>query len=70
MKKHSFELILKTLNDHQVKNLIAGGLAVVAHGYLRFTADIDLLLGMDEANLREALTAFSGLKYQSRATVH
>jgi hypothetical protein len=56
MEKHSLELILKTLNDHQGKYLIAGGLAVVAQGYLRFTADIHLLLGMDEANLREALT--------------
>jgi hypothetical protein len=69
MEKHSLELILKTLNDHQVKYLIAGGLAVVAHGYLRFTADIDLLLSMDEANLREALEAFSVLKYQPRAPV-
>ena len=69
MEKHSLELILKALNDHRVKYLIAGGLAVVAHGYLRFTADIDLLLGMDEANLREALEAFSVLKYQPRAPV-
>jgi hypothetical protein len=69
MKKNSLELIIKALNDHQVKYLIAGGLAVVAHGYLRFTADIDLMLGMDEANLKEAVEAFSKLKYQPRAPV-
>jgi hypothetical protein len=62
MEKHSLEMIVKALNDRQVKYLIAGGLAVVAHGYLRFTADIDLLLSMDEANLKEALEAFSALK--------
>ena len=69
MGKHSIELIVKALNDHQVKYLIAGGLAVVAHGYLRFTADLDLLLSMDEANLREAFGAFSILKYQPGAPV-
>jgi len=69
MEKHSLELIVKTLNDHQVKYLIVGGLAVVAHGYLRFTADIDLLLSMEEANLRKALEAFSALNYQPRAPV-
>jgi hypothetical protein len=69
MEKRSLELIVKALNDRRVKYLIAGGLAVVAHGYLRFTADIDLLLSMDKANLGEALEAFSALKYQSRAPV-
>jgi hypothetical protein len=69
MEKHSLELIAKALNVRQVQYLIAGGLAVVAHGYLRFTADIDLLLSMDEANLRKALEAFSTLRYQPRAPV-
>ena len=49
--------------------MIAGGLAVVAHGFLRFTADVDVFLALDEENLRRALPALSGLGYRPRAPV-
>lgn len=69
MEKHSIESIVRTLNDHRVKYLIAGGLAVVAHGYIRFTADIDLVLGMEKQNLTDAVTALKTLNYRPRAPV-
>lgn len=69
MHKKSIEEIVKALNDASVRYLIAGGLAVVAHGYLRFTADLDLILDLDEDNARRALTALSGLGYRPRAPV-
>lgn len=34
--------VLRTLNEHEVRYLVVGGLAVVAHGYVRFTKDLDL----------------------------
>jgi hypothetical protein len=46
MKKRSLERVLDALNRHEVRYLIAGGLAVVAHGYPRFTSDVDLILDM------------------------
>jgi predicted nucleotidyltransferase len=69
MEKHSIESIVRSLNDHQVKYLIAGGLAVVAHGYVRFTSDIDLVLAMNRQNLTDAVAAFKALNYQPRAPV-
>jgi predicted nucleotidyltransferase len=69
MEKHSVELIVHGLNTHQVKYLIAGGLAVVAHGYVRFTADVDLLLAMDSSNLARTVLALKTLKYRPRAPV-
>lgn len=69
MEKHTIELIVRSLNDHDVKYLIAGGLAVVAHGYVRFTADIDIMLAMDRHNLSQAVAALASLKYQPRAPV-
>jgi hypothetical protein len=69
MQKHSIELIVRALNDHQIKYLIVGGLAVVAHGYVRFTADIDLVLAMDNQNLSAAVTALKSLNYRPRAPV-
>ena len=70
MQKSSVEAIVKVLNEHRVRYLIAGGLAVVAHGYVRFTADVDLILATDEANLRRAVSALESLGYRSRAPVN
>ena len=60
MRKQSVEEIVRVLNAASVRYLIAGGLAVVAHGYLRFTADVDLILDLDEDNTRRALAALAG----------
>jgi predicted nucleotidyltransferase len=69
MERSSVEKIVRVLNDHRVRYLIVGGLAVAAHGYLRFTADIDLVLAFDNENLAAALAAFHSLVYQPRAPV-
>jgi predicted nucleotidyltransferase len=69
MEKQSVELIVGSLNDQGVKYLIAGGLAVVAHGYLRFTADVDIMLAMDSHNLSKGVAALKGLNYQPHAPV-
>jgi len=37
-----FEPVLKILNDAGVRYLIVGGVAVVLHGFLRTTGDLDL----------------------------
>ena len=42
MRLASFETIAKALESADVRYLVAGGLAVNAHGILRFTKDIDL----------------------------
>lgn len=69
MKTHSVESIVKALNDAEVRYLIAGGLAVVAHGYLRFTADVDLILDLEQPNAGKALAALKALGYRPRAPV-
>ena len=47
-----------------VRYLIAGGLAENAHGYLRFTKDVDLVIELEPDNLRVALTALGRLGYR------
>jgi hypothetical protein len=46
-----FDLI-KTLADADVDYVLVGGLAVALHGYPRVTMDVDVVLAMDEENLR------------------
>ena len=37
-----FEPVLKALSDARVRYLVVGGVAVVFHGHLRTTGDLDL----------------------------
>ena len=63
------EAVVQALNETGARYLIVGGLAVVAHGHLRFTADIDLVLDFDTGNLRGATAALGSLGYRPRAPV-
>jgi hypothetical protein len=69
MERHSVEAIVAALNVANVRYLIAGGLAVVAHGHVRFTADIDLMLSLEPDNVGRAIEALSRLGYQPRVPV-
>lgn len=65
----SVETIVTALNAAEVRYLIVGGLAVAAHGYLRFTADVDLVLDPDPQALERAIEALAALGYRPRAPV-
>jgi hypothetical protein len=69
MKSDSVRAILRALHAAQSRFLIVGGLAVVAHGYLRFTADIDLVIALDPGNARRSLNALASLGYYPRMPV-
>ena len=63
MKLRSFEAVVGALNDAGVRYLIAGGLAVNAHGYLRFTHDVDLIVHLVPENVSLAFRALEALGY-------
>lgn len=63
MKLASVEAIVRALEEAAARYLVAGGLAVNAHGYLRFTKDIDIVLQLDRGNTERALLALEGLGY-------
>jgi hypothetical protein len=69
MKSDSIRAILGALHAAQSRFLIVGGLAVVAHGYLRFTADIDLAIALDPENAHRSLNALASLGYHPRMPV-
>lgn len=69
METHSVGAIVKALNTANVRYLVVGGLAVVAHGYVRFTADVDLIVDLEPANATRAVTALESLGYRPRAPV-
>jgi predicted nucleotidyltransferase len=64
MKIDDVGTILRALNDANVRYLIVGGLAVVAHGYVRFTQDIDLVVQLERENVLRAMNALTGIGYR------
>ena len=63
------EAILRALNDAEVRYLIVGGLAVVAHGYVRYTADVDIVLDLKSENALRAIKALEAIGYRPLAPV-
>ena len=63
------EAILTALGESGTRYLVVGGVALVLHGHPRFTADLDLVLSLEQANLRSALGALRSLGYRPRAPV-
>lgn len=63
------EKVIGALNQERVRFLVAGGVAVVLHGYLRTTADLDLVVQLDSSNVLRALRALGSLGYRPRAPV-
>jgi hypothetical protein len=57
--------------DHisRILSALNAGVAVVLHGHLRFTADLDLVLALDRDNVLAALEALKGLGFQPRPPV-
>lgn len=65
MKLSSFDALVSALDRAgAVRYLIAGGLAVNAHGYLRFTKDVDVVLQLVPDNVERAFAALAGLGYR------
>ena len=63
MELRSVEAIVRALNSADVRYLIVGGLAVNAHGYVRLTVDVDLVVALEFENIVKALRALKAIDY-------
>lgn len=64
MKGSSAKAIFKALDERRVRYLIAGGIAVNAYGYLRFTKYIDFVIELVPENIVQAFAALNALGYR------
>ncbi len=64
-----FEDALMLLRDGGVRFIVVGGTAVILHGVPRTTADLDLVVDLEPANLRLLVSAMTRLGYRPRAPV-
>lgn len=64
-----YENVFKALNKARIKYAVAGGVAVVLHGYIRFTADLDLIIHLEEKNIDKLFDTLRKSGYKPRLPV-
>ncbi|MEO7672602.1 MAG: DUF6036 family nucleotidyltransferase [Pyrinomonadaceae bacterium] len=52
-----FKELLKLLNSNEVEYLVIGGYAVIIHGYVRNTSDLDIVVSRDRDNAEKCVKA-------------
>ncbi len=57
MEVRSIEAIVRALNGAGVRYVVVGGIAVNAHGFVRATRDIDIVLQLEASNVQHGLNA-------------
>lgn len=62
----SADTLLRALADHRVEFIVIGGFAVIAHGYVRATKDLDIVPDPNPENLARLADALSTLNARVR----
>lgn len=69
MTETSFNAIVQALHAANVRYLVVGGIAVNAHGYHRYTKDVDLVIELLPENARAAFDALLSIGYRPMVPV-
>ncbi len=69
MRVAQFEQVFRALEQAQVRYLVVGGMAVIAHGIVRLTNDLDLVLVFEEENLARGVRALEALGFKAKIPV-
>ena len=69
MADEGISIVLQALSQRGVRYIVVGGVAVVLHGHLRVTADLDLVVSLDRPNALAAIEALMTLGFRPLAPV-
>jgi len=64
-----YESVFRALNKFDVHYVVAGGIAVVLHGVVRLTADLDLIIDLAPENVKKFSEAMESLGYRPKVPV-
>lgn len=64
-----YEDLFKELHNAGVRYLVVGGVAVILHGFVRATADLDLMVALDKPNVLIFLGLMKNKGYRPKAPV-
>ncbi|MEM9080957.1 MAG: hypothetical protein AAGC74_09735 [Verrucomicrobiota bacterium] len=69
MKVASILAVARALQEAEVKYLVVGGVAVNLYGHQRATKDLDLVIGLEEENIRKGIRVLKSVGYQPKLPV-
>ena len=64
-----YEEVFRALGDNHVRYLVVGGVALVLHGVVRLTGDLDLMIDLEPANANLFLKVMTDLGYHPKLPV-
>jgi len=64
-----YEDLFKALKEDKIEYVVVGGLALVLHGVVRLTADLDLIVALKEDNINKFAKMMTRLGYKPKAPV-
>lgn len=64
MKLAAFDAVTSALNAANTRYLVAGGVAVTAHGYIRITTEIELVIAIETSHTHQTFRALAGIGYR------
>jgi len=64
-----YEEIFKSLNKKHIDYVVVGGVAFVLHGVVRLTADLDLMISLEEKNISRFVSLMNELGYKPKVPV-
>lgn len=64
-----YEEVFQALNKNNVQYIVVGGVALVLHGVVRMTADLDLMIQMGNENVSRFLSTIKKLGYKPKLPV-
>jgi hypothetical protein len=64
-----YEDVFRKLGEKRIRYAVAGGVALVLHGVVRFTADLDIIVELSRDNLEKFITCINELGFSPRVPV-
>tara|TARA_B100000315_G_scaffold258184_1_gene309440 strand:+ start:1922 stop:2416 length:495 start_codon:yes stop_codon:yes gene_type:complete len=64
-----YEEVFDKLNRSHINYVVVGGVALVLHGVVRLTADLDLMVHLENHNLKQFIDVMKGLGYRPKIPV-
>lgn len=61
--------VFKLLNDAEVRYVVVGGIATILHGYVRATADVDLIIDLHTQEAQKTIRALITAGFKPQAPV-
>jgi hypothetical protein len=61
--------LLKAMEEESIRYVVVGGVAVILHGFVRASMDLDIVISLDPKNTRQFLNLVSRLGYRPKAPV-